>query len=90
MAVPTILQEKLTEYNARPALRESSEEPQRCHFEMVLVPSKSNRALTRTRTAPATFTQNTTRLKQVLFVAGQVLCQVLVHLGVDRAVLERR
>ena len=35
MAVPTILQEKLAEYNARPALRESSEEPQRCHFEMV-------------------------------------------------------
>ena len=35
MAVPTILQEKLAEYSARPALRESFEEPQRCHFEMV-------------------------------------------------------
>ena len=89
MAVPTILQEKLAEYNARPALRESSEEPQRYHFELVQVPSKSNRALTRTRTVPATFTQNTTRLKQVLFVAEKP-GQVLVHLGVDREVLERR
>ena len=35
MAVPIILQEKLAEYSARPALREGSEEPQRCHFEMV-------------------------------------------------------
>ena len=35
MAVPIILQEKLAEYNARPALREGTEEPQRCHFEMV-------------------------------------------------------
>ena len=35
MAVPTILQEKLAEYNARPALREGSKEPQCRHFEMV-------------------------------------------------------